>query len=189
MKGSQIRLLVLVTVLGVVIGAYAYDYLVAAPGSEKAFEDLEALALSRESQATESGGLVHSADVQKVVGFAPTFTQKETNYTVEWYCWWGPIPGLSTWKRYLTVVYVGAEPRYYSTHHKNEPPPEEFLPKMEIFQGPTPTPVAPPKALGLTTEPDPERAASKKADEGAESGGRDQANEEAAKAAGEGRPK
>ena len=68
-----------------------------------------------------------SKDVSDVIGFSPTFVEEGKYHTTEWYCWWGKIPVLSTWKRYITVVYVG-EPRRFSSHYKNEKPPEEALP-------------------------------------------------------------
>lgn len=153
MKGSTTRTLILAAILAIVVAALAYDYLVAAPGSEKAFDTLEALAAERESQGTASGGLLHSTDVQKAFGFAPTKTKVEQNYTVEWYCWWGNIPGINTWKRYVTVVYVGNEPRHYSTHFKNEPPPAEFLPTIEVYRGPPLEGAEPPGPLSLSGPP------------------------------------
>ena len=71
--------------------------------------------------------MVKSEDVVATIGFAPTYVEQGKWHTTEWYCWWGKIPVLSTWKRYITVVYVG-EPRRFSSHYLNEAPPEEALP-------------------------------------------------------------
>jgi hypothetical protein len=70
---------------------------------------------------------VRSADVQKALGMAPTFVDEQDDYTVEYYCWFGKIPVLNTWKRYLTVVYV-SDSRRYDAHYKNEKPPADSLP-------------------------------------------------------------
>jgi len=146
---SPIRVLILLTILAAAIGAYTYDYLVAQPGSERAYQDVQALVDERNSAAANRAKPATSSDVQKLIGFAPTFTQVEANHTIEWYCWWGWIPGLNTWKRYVTVVYVGHEPRHVNSHHLNEAPPEESLPKYYLPTGiAEPLPVPGPLGLG-----------------------------------------
>jgi hypothetical protein len=126
-SASPIRLLVLVGLLSIVIGAWAYDYWVAGPGSEATYQKIQVMVDEMNAKGVRDGGVVRSEDVQKTVGFAPTWVEKKPDYVVEWYCWWGKIPVLSTWKRYITVVYVG-EPPHFNTHHQNEPPPAEALP-------------------------------------------------------------
>ncbi len=130
-SGSAIRLLILLGLLAVAIGMWWYDYKVAGPGSEKAYVDIEALVKQRNEQGVSGGkkaDLVRSEDIQTLLKMKPTKTYVKPDHTIEYYCWWGPIPGLNTYKRYITVVYVGDEPRRFSTHHKNEVPPQESLP-------------------------------------------------------------
>jgi hypothetical protein len=126
-SGSGVRLLILLALLLLVIGMWYYDYAYAGPGSEQGYEKLQTLITTRNEEAAAKG-LVRSEDVQASLGFAPTYTDKQKDYTVEYYCWWGPIPGLNTWKRYVTVLYVGNEPRRFHTHYKNERPHAEDLP-------------------------------------------------------------
>jgi hypothetical protein len=125
--GSPVRLLVLIGVLALAVGAWFYDYSYAGPGSESKYEEIQKMVDEKNAKGVKDGGRISSKDVEAVVGFPATFVVEKPDYTVEWYCWWGKIPVLSTWKRYITVVYQG-DPRHFNTHHKNEPPPEESLP-------------------------------------------------------------
>jgi hypothetical protein len=124
-SGSPVRLIVLIGVLLLAVGGLAYDFYVAGPNSERAYEEIEKMSQAKNEMSISAGGIVKSDDVIKVVGFSPTYTQKEKDYTIEWYCWWGKIPVLTTWKRYITVVY-GPSGTFVS-HHKNEPPAAESL--------------------------------------------------------------
>ena len=124
-SGSPVRLIVLIGVLLLAVGGLAYDFFVAGPQSEKAYDDILKMYDAKNEKAINDGGIVKSDDVKQIVGFAPTYTQREKDYTVEWYCWWGKIPVLTTWKRYITVVY-GPSGTFVS-HHKNEPPAAESL--------------------------------------------------------------
>jgi hypothetical protein len=137
-----------VGLLAAVVGAYAYDHFVAGPGSAQAHASVQQLIDEHLARPGGPDQSLHSADVRRSIGFAPTYTEVKRDYTIEWYCWWGWVPGLNTWKRYVTVVYVGHEPRRLRAHFLNEAPPEESLPKYylpsEIAQ---PLPV--PGPLGL----------------------------------------
>jgi hypothetical protein len=164
---ATVRFLMLLGILAAVSGGYAYDYFVAAPDSERAYLKLQALVDLRNAQPAKSGQPLRAADVQQVIGFAPTFTQVETDHTIQWYCWWGRIPGLNTWKRYVTVVYVGHEPRRYGSHYLNEAPPEESLPKNYLpteIAHPLPTP-GPLGLPGSGSPPDDAKAGSLEQDE------------------------
>jgi|GEM_PF-4746310 hypothetical protein len=125
--GSVVRVLVLLGILVLVVGAWYYDHSVAGPGSDQKYEAILKMADEKNAKGVKDGGVVTSKDVADVVGFGPTYVEQKADHTIEWYCWWGKIPGLSTWKRYITVVYVG-EPRRFNSHYKNEPPPQEALP-------------------------------------------------------------
>ncbi len=114
-SASAVRLLVLIGLLALAIGAWYYDYAFAGPGSDSKYEEVLKMADTKNAQGVDAGGVVMSKDVSDVIGFAPTFVEQGEHHTTEWYCWWGKIPVLSTWKRYITVVYVG-EPRRFSSH-------------------------------------------------------------------------
>ena len=124
-SGSPVRLIVLIGLLLLAVGGLAYDFFVAGPQSEKAYDDILKMYDAKNEKSISEGGIVKSDDVKQIVGFAPTYTQREKDHTVEWYCWWGKIPVLTTWKRYITVVY-GPSGTFVS-HHKNEPPATESL--------------------------------------------------------------
>jgi hypothetical protein len=124
---SPVRLLVLLGILVVALGALAYDHFVAKPGVEEAYNKIERLIVQQnESSAVDSMRLT-SAAIQKEIGKAPTKVIKEDDYTVEYYCWWGPVPFLNTYRQYITVVFVGDDPRRLNSHHMNEYPPAELL--------------------------------------------------------------
>jgi hypothetical protein len=130
-SGSLIRLGILVLLLLVAIGMWYYDYSFAGPRSTQAHDEIQTFVDKKNEEGVSNNKgerVVRREDIKNLLGFAPTYTKKEKDYDVEYYCWWGPIPGLNTWKRYITVVYVGPEPRRYQTHHLNEPPPDEMLP-------------------------------------------------------------
>ena len=127
-EGSPVRLLVLLGVLALVVGAYGYDYLVLRPDTLKADKDIQNLVDERNKKGVKDADLVRSKDIQAVVGFKPTYTEDKKDHTIEYYCWWGKTPFLSKRRNYISVVYVGDEPRRFSTHHLNSKPEEENLP-------------------------------------------------------------
>jgi hypothetical protein len=125
--GSVVRMLVLFGILVLAVSAWYYDHSVAGPASDQKYDAILKMVDEKNAKAILDGGIVTSKDVSDVVGFGPTYVEQKADHTIEWYCWWGKIPGLSTWKRYITVIYVG-EPRRFNSHYKNEPPPQESLP-------------------------------------------------------------
>jgi hypothetical protein len=128
-SGSTIRLVILIALLVGVVGMFIYDRQVAEPKSEAAYDNLMTFVADQNAKGVDEAKLVQSADVQSALGMEPTFveTNDEHNYTIEYYCWFGKVPVLNTWKRYLSVVYVG-EPRRYDAHYKNQRPPADSLP-------------------------------------------------------------
>jgi len=139
--------MVLLGLLVVLIGWYSYDYFVAKPSTMAADTAIQKLADERNKQGikAEDGtklgdGRVVSADIQKLLGRAPSSTKQEKEYTVETY-WWYSMPH----RNYLSVLYVGNEPRRYNAHYLNSLPPTEDLPgdfQMPARAEPT-TPVVP----------------------------------------------
>lgn len=129
-KGGAVRLLILLVLLAIAVGALGYDYLVAKPAVDKAYKDIQALVDQRNQAGVGKADLVRSKDIQELLGGKPTIVEDhpKEGYTLEWYCWWGPVPFLNTYRQYIVVVYVGDEPRRFSTHHQNEKPTSENLP-------------------------------------------------------------
>lgn len=127
-KGSPVRLLVLLGVLGVVLAALAYDQLMAKPAVEAADKRIHEFVDARNRLGVKDSALVTSADIQKELGGPPTRVEDhpEQGYTVEYYCWWGPVPYINERRHFIAVVYLGKEPRHYSSHYREQPPQEAF---------------------------------------------------------------
>ena len=120
------RLLVLLGLLVAVIGAYAYDYFVAAPGVEAADKKIQEFVDARNKLGVKEGALVTPADIQKELNMKPTVVENhdKEQYTIEYYCWWDHIPLINMRRHFISVVYVGPEPRRFSSHHREKPPAE-----------------------------------------------------------------
>ena len=128
---SSARLLVLLGLLIVAIGALAYDFFVAKPGAEAADTKIHDFVDKRNRMSVKDAEPVSAKEISDLLGMKPMFVDKHPadNYEVEYYCWWGPVPLINTYRQYITVVYYGInEPRRYSSHHLNMRPPEEALP-------------------------------------------------------------
>lgn len=129
--GSSARLVVLLALLATVIGAYAYDYFVALPKCDATFNKIQEFVDARNKLGVKDGALVTPDDLHKEIGMGPTSVEKHNDkqYEVEYYCWWGPIPLLNKRRHFISVVFVGQDPKWrFSSHHRNEVPPEEALP-------------------------------------------------------------
>jgi len=124
--GSPVRLMVLLGLLLVVVGAYAYDFLVLKPGVKSGYDKIQNLVDERNKLGVQKGKLVTSADVQQLLGRKPNFTKDDDKleYTIEYYCWWGSVPVINRRRHYIAVVYTGKQPRHFSSHYQEEPPPE-----------------------------------------------------------------
>lgn len=130
-QGSSTRLLVLLGLLAVAIGALAFDFFVAGPGAKAADDKIQKFVDDRNKMSVKDAAVVTSKDIRELLGMTPTAIEQhpEDNYEIEYYCWWGPVPVLNTRRQYISVVYYGSkEPRRFSSHHRNERPPEEALP-------------------------------------------------------------
>jgi hypothetical protein len=128
-QGSAMRLAVLLGILALVLGALAYDQLMAKPNCEAADSALEEFVQKTNAMPVtkEGGGIVSRADVQKHFGWGPTWVvdNPADGYTVEYYCWWGKMPLLSRQRQFITVLYKGKS-RRYSSHYRSEPPKEDL---------------------------------------------------------------
>jgi hypothetical protein len=127
-RGAAIRLVILLGLLLLVIGAYGYDYFLARTQCETADKNVQQFVDAQNRKGVGEAPLVTSPDIQKTIGFAPTWTEEhdDKGYTVEYYCWWGQVPLLTRRRHFIAVVYVGSKPRHYSSHYREEPPPEAF---------------------------------------------------------------
>lgn len=124
------RIPILLGLLAVMLAWYAYDHFIAKPQTVTANDAIQKLADERNKQgittaegAKNGEGRVTSADIQKVVGRAPYSVKTDKEYTIETY-WWYSMPH----RNYVSVLYVGKEPRRYNTHYINLMPPTEDLP-------------------------------------------------------------
>jgi hypothetical protein len=132
-QSSAVRLIVLLGLLGLAIGALIYDYAVAGPGVDAAEKKLSEFVDTRNRLGVKEGGQVTPDDVHKELGMQPTWVDKhdKEHYEVEYYCWRGHVPVLNMWKHYISIVYVGDGKRRISSHYKNEVPPREALPIVD----------------------------------------------------------
>ena len=126
---SPLRLVILLGLLGLVIGAYGYDFFMARPDCEAADTTIQEFVDAQNKMGVKDASSVTPDAIHKVLGMQPTWREvhDDKDYEVEYYCWWGHVPVLNTRRHFITVVYVGKEPRRFSSHHR-EVPPEEALP-------------------------------------------------------------
>src|SRR5262245_23647620 len=75
-KSSGARLIVLLGLLGLVIGAYAYDYGVARPAVDAAETKVNDFVDARNRLGVKEGGPVTPDDIHKELGIKPTFVEK-----------------------------------------------------------------------------------------------------------------
>jgi hypothetical protein len=125
----------LVVEIGVLVIAtlgLAYNYLVAKPGAEAAEKKIQDYVDAQNKKGVRDAKPVTSKEISELLGMKPTYVEKhdDENYEIEYYCWWGPVPVLNMRKEFISVVYYGTgeQPRRFSSHHRNEKPPEEALP-------------------------------------------------------------
>jgi hypothetical protein len=132
-KKSPVRTLILFAILLLVIGAYAHDYFIATPAAKKAHDDIQTLVDERNAQGVKDGKLVTSEDIQATVGKAPSKVDKQKDYTIEVYRFWG---GMMPQRQYVSVLYTGEEPRRHHVHYLNSMPEEGDLP-VDTLSNPT----------------------------------------------------
>ena len=146
-KTSPIRLIALLAILGLLVGALGYDQLVAAPAVVAANKRLEeeanknnAVGFKGSLSETEkkeqlANSMLDAQDVRRILKKNPTSIDRFDGYAVEYYCWWGYIP---VPRQYVSVVYYGTGDNLrYSTHYANQKPPEDSLPgyKPPVVEG------------------------------------------------------
>lgn len=97
---SPLRM-VLLLILALMIAALAWDWGMARPASEKAYQTISVMVEESAARPAE-GGQASPADVQKAIGREPTTTKDGGHYIVEEYHW---IRGLPFKSYYVIVVY------------------------------------------------------------------------------------
>lgn len=145
-KASPVRLVVLLAILAVMVGAYGFDAFVAQPGAEKAHEKLEAEAMKRNSMGLDlklseaerkkllAETILDDKAVRKILNKTPAKVETHNEragdeYTIEYYQYWGYLP-LN--RHFISVVYRGKAPSLrYNAHFRNIRPPEDQLPGFQ----------------------------------------------------------
>jgi hypothetical protein len=151
---SLVRLLVLLGILAMVVGAYAYDYLVARPECKKAHDKVQDFVDARNKLGVKESALVTPEEIHKELGMQPTLVEKhpDKQYEVEYYCWWGKVPYLNKRRHFISIVYVGDEPRRFSSHHQEMPPAESLPMSSEPVTDESVTPPPPASASAATSD-------------------------------------
>jgi hypothetical protein len=127
---SPVRLIVLLGLLAIAIGALVYDFTAAKPGVETTETKIQDFVDARNRMGVKDSDLVTPDDIHKEIGMMPTWVDKQPKdqYEIEYYCWWGSVPLINMRRHFLAIVYIGNEPRRFSSLHRNEIPPREALP-------------------------------------------------------------
>jgi len=153
-KTNPVRLGVLFAILALVLMLLVHHYKMAAPATDKAYADIEEMFKQRNAKGVTEGGkidakLVTPTDVQELLKKKPWYTDKQKDYTVECYWWYG-MPH----KNYITVLYYGNDDKLrFNTHYMNAKPPAEHLPNAEIPGGPPEVSNTAPPTSGEGTVP------------------------------------
>lgn len=153
-SGGSMRLLVLLGLLAVMVGALAYDRLVAGPGKEKAKDRIDEMVTSKSGAGIQQGvsakdkgkHLPTDADVRQAIGFPPKWTKKDGDYTLQCFHWWGWIP-LN--RNYLVVQYTGDNPLIFVKYTDGQMPTE---PPIKVDSNAMPTTIGGPPP-GAPTQP------------------------------------
>lgn len=129
-ESSPVRLALLCGLLLAVIAAFLYDYFSARPGAIAANDKIQAFVDERNKLSVRDGSIVTAADIHKELGMQPTRREvhEDKDYEIEYYSWWGRMPMFGQRRHFVSVVYLGKEPRRFSSHYLNEIPPDEALP-------------------------------------------------------------
>jgi hypothetical protein len=167
-QASGARLIVLLGLLAVVIGAYVYDFVVARPGCEATEKKIQEFVDARNKMGVKEGSMVTPADLHKELGMEPTWVDKhdkdKQQYLVEYYCWWGHVPLINMRRHFISVVYTGHDPNWRFSSHHRELPPDEALPIVDDLPAKDDGPLPMPESAGAGSSGG-EKAAAKGTDE------------------------
>ena len=117
-RGSPIRLLVLLGVLAIVLGAFLVDLFIMFDAVNAATVRLQAAADEMASQPHENGKpqFLSREEVAQAIGFQPTSSRVENGTLIEQYRWWGALP---LERRYIQVVYADPDGKNYGSYTIN----------------------------------------------------------------------
>jgi hypothetical protein len=117
-RGSPIRLIVLLGVLAIVLGAFLVDLFVMFDAVNAATVRLQAAADEMASQPHENGRpqFLSREEVAQAIGFQPTSSRVENGALIEQYRWWGALP---LERRYIQVVYADPDGKNYGSYTIN----------------------------------------------------------------------
>lgn len=120
-NASRIRSLILLGILVLLLGALWYDYKVARPGVERAFDSIAKL--NEELNSQPGRKYVTNKEVQEKLHRSPVQSFQEGPYQVEVYSWRAGLPIRS---HNYYAVYSAGTPLVFLKHYKFELPMEEL---------------------------------------------------------------
>ena len=123
--GRNLRLITLLTVLGLLLFAVWYDYKIARPGVDEAFEIVGNI--NHRINRSPSMPAMRSQDVQQALGFTPNYTIKKGPYVIEVYAWTAGLPFRSH-DYYAVYKGLGTNP-VFMRHYKFLLPMDELSPR------------------------------------------------------------
>jgi hypothetical protein len=165
-KGSPLRLLILLGVLGVLFVGLMVDMFVMRDAVNAAAARLNDAHVKINAKGINPGDeavFLTKSDIQDTIGFAPTYSEVQNDQLVEYYRWWGPIP---LKRRYIVVFYDDQEGTKYQKYEvandggdeptqptddvavppadPNQPTGPTAVPKGAIITGPKPEEIGDP---------------------------------------------
>lgn len=117
-KGSPVRLVVLLGILAVVLGAFLVDLFYMFDAVNAAAVRLQVAAdemAKRPSEKGQSQSLTREA-VATAIGFQPSTSKVEGGRLIEQYRWWGALP---LERRYIQAFYSDADGKRYESYSIN----------------------------------------------------------------------
>ena len=112
-KGSPVRLIVLLGILGIVLTAFLVDMFVmydSVKAAEKRLVETSRELAQKPFEANGESPYLTREAVAKVIGFAPTNSTAEGGQLKEYYRWWGALP---LQRRFIEVIYKDEEGTRY----------------------------------------------------------------------------
>lgn len=124
-RNRNLRLTVLLTILGSLLFAVWYDYKVARPGVDQAFDIVGHI--NTKYNRSPSMPAMSNQDVRQALGFTPAYSIKKGEYQVEVYAWTAGLPFRS---HDYYAVYTGQGTNLtFKRHYKFHLPMEELSPR------------------------------------------------------------
>ena len=124
--GRNLRLITLLTILGLLLFAVWYDYKIARPGVDNAFDIVGHI--NHRINRSPSMPAMRSTDVQQALGFTPSYTINKGSYVIEVYAWTAGLPFRSH-DYYAVYKGQGTNP-IFMRHYKFLLPIDELNPRL-----------------------------------------------------------